>query len=130
MPQIYLKVSPDAQQRLAQHGTDTAAVGKILDQSLAAVVAEVWDVPFHDIAFSAEDLVYTRGEADFQLEVRYTAGTDEYRRGKPFDPDDGEREKLADRIQKTAEARFAGLGYTISVWIKPSYKSVFKAANG
>ena len=39
------------------------------------------------------------GEADLQIEVRYTAGEDEYGWGRPFDPTRAEQEKAAELIR-------------------------------
>lgn len=40
----------------------------------------------NDVAFTAIPALCVIGDADIQLEVRFTAGEDEYGQGKPFEP--------------------------------------------
>lgn len=118
MPQIFVMLSPKAQPVV------NAAMCSKIDRLLTDTVAELWEVPRDDIAFSVAHLTYTRGEADVQIEYRYTAGKDEYDRGQPFDPSEGKQKLLVD-------ATLAGTiwlnehGLTCSAWTKPFYKSEF-----
>lgn len=82
----------------------------------------------NDVAFTFLSAMHTDGEAPLQIEVLYTAGTDEYGTGTIFDPDDAMKEAAT----KALRAHFAaflkehGMGaITPSVWIRPQYKSHF-----
>ena len=127
MPQIYAKIAPELQRSLAPK------ILALLDVELTALVEEVFDLRGkNDVAFSAENLVYTRGEALLQLEVRYTVGEDEYHQGEPFDPSRESKEQLASKLKRAAEQFlercYSGytIPFTVSVWIQPRKESVFK----
>lgn len=126
MPQIYAKVAPRIQSCL------TLGALALLDTELTRVVEEVFGLQGeNDVAFSAENLVYIRGEALLQLEIRFTAGEDEYGKGEPFDPSRELKEQLANKLKKVAEQFLVRCysGYTIpltvSVWVQPKKESVF-----
>jgi len=116
MPQIYLMVAPRIREAMNQ------ATLQILNEKLSGVIVEEWKVPEDDIACSAAALLYTHGEADLQVEVRYTAGADEYNWGRPFDPTEEEQKALAVRMQEVAKSVTK---CTVSVWPKPYYKCGF-----
>jgi hypothetical protein len=85
----------------------------------------IFQVPVKDdVAVTVVKSVLTINEADIQIEIRYTAGKDEYHKGKPFDPTEQQQKKLAKKILKITKKYF-GSRYVASVWIKPYYKSVF-----
>lgn len=84
-----------------------------------------------DVAFTALQYAeWTEGEKDVQIEIRYTAGEDEYNRGKPFDPSLKEQKFTAELIHE-AFLKFLGEKeiprLSLSVWCKPHYNSVFMA---
>ena len=76
----------------------------------------------NDTAYSSVKLAGTIGEADVQIEIRYTAGHDEYGWGRPFDPTMEEQALLTDAIEQV----FKSSQYTLSVWCKPFYNSYFR----
>lgn len=68
-------------------------------------------------------------EANVQMEVGYTAGEDEYKQGKPFDPTIEEQTKVADLIYKefaTFLRDYKLPHLSLSVWCQPFHKSVYK----
>lgn len=82
-----------------------------------------------DVAFDIISVLYTRNESPVQIEVLYTAGTDEYKKGKLFDPSETKKKKVAHKIRSTfedflLEHKIATL--VPSVWIRPQYKSLFQ----
>ncbi len=82
-----------------------------------------------DVAFDIFKVLYTQNEAPVQIEVLYTAGTDEYGTGQIFDPDEDMKARAVELILKGFNeflwARRIG-SIVPSVWIRPQYKSVFK----
>ncbi len=79
----------------------------------------------NDVAFTAVSAIATINEAPIQVEIRYTAGRDEYGQGKPFDPSEEEQELLASLIMGVVQGLTLGK-YKVSVWCKPYHNSVFK----
>ena len=125
MPQIYMIITPHAENILKDSILS-------LESELISTVEKEFDLEgLNDVAFTIPPpVLYTKGEANVQIEIRYTAGEDEYNRGKPFNPSLKEQEKLAERIKET----FLGflrrrnlIWLTLSVWCKPYYHSFFKA---
>ncbi len=122
MPQIYLKIAPVAQSAMTQE------VLKEIDEEFSERIWTLWSIPENDVAFSAENLIYTRGEADIQIEIRYTAGTDEYNKGELFDLDKGKQRLLSDSLGIVIKRILTqkNLSFSVSVWIKPSYHGIFR----
>jgi hypothetical protein len=82
----------------------------------------------NDAAFTAIRAVATENEADVQIEIRYTAGKDEYEWGEPFDLSEEQQKQIASIIKGGSFAFFKDKGlpeYSVSVWVKPYYKGVF-----
>jgi len=124
IPQIYMIITPRAKDVIMDKIS-------LLDQKLTLAIEKGFDIEGEDdVAFTTPEVtLYTRGEADVQVEVRYTAGEDEYDRGKLFDPSIKEQEELCVQIwlafgKFLADQELEPL--SLSVWCKPSYKSVFK----
>lgn len=117
MPQILVLLSPYAQTLLGRGRLED------LDAVMSDLVRDVFAVPKDDVAFSVMHLCHTRGEADVQVEVRYTAGEDEYGRGEIFDPPKEKREELCGRMLGLAKSLLA---LSCSVWIQPIQGSSFK----
>lgn len=116
MPQIFVIVAPEAPE-------DALST---FEEKVAKAVEKIFGIEGED------DIVITRvmarralNEADIQVEVRYTAGEDEYGRGEPFDPPNEKKDKLADIIISLARLFFPD-HVSVSVWIKPIRDSVFK----
>ena len=104
----------------------------LLEPEITLAVEKWFDLTGEDdVAFTVpKPVLYTKGEAEIQIEIRYTAGEDEYDRGRPFDPSLREQEGLSDQIRRifvdfSAEHLLELL--SLSVWCKPCYHSVFKA---
>ena len=83
----------------------------------------------NDVAVDVFGVLFTRNEAPIQIEVPYSAGTDEYKTGEIFDPSEEVREAVVIKIR----ANFAAFlkkhdiaPIVPSVWILPQYKSTFK----
>lgn len=123
MPQMVFMLSPKAQAVLKSNAQEV--MGQ-LDKFLAPLITMIWGVPEWDIACSAMNLTYTRDEADVQIEVRYTAGADEYQTGAPFDPPPEQREELMTAMQKRATMLLRDWKLTSSIWPKPFRGSGFK----
>jgi len=128
MPQIFLMLSPQAQSKLGNTPDRAWGMLERLDRALSHLVITEWDVPKEDVACSAANLLYARGEADIQIEFRYTAGDDEYGTGKAFEPTKEQRGKLVDAALKAAKELFQKYDYnlTCSAWPKPYKDSEFK----
>ena len=103
----------------------------LLEPKLTLAVEKWFDLTGEDdVAFTIpEPVLYTKGEAEIQIEIRYTAGEDEYNRGRPFNPSLREQEGLSDQIRRIFIDFFAdhSLGIlSLSVWCKPYYHGTFK----
>ena len=125
MPQIYIIFGPETKKL-----TNSKEMVLILQRSLIGVVDnEFMLAGLHDTASTAVQALSIVDEADIQVEIRYTAGRDEYCRGKPFDPTLGEQGMLCAEIQD-AVRRFLEAHnlpkWSLSVWCKPYYNSEFK----
>lgn len=114
------------------------SVGKILQvfgiallgEELVRVVENGFGLQeFNDVSYTAVQAIDMEGEADVQIEIRYTAGEDEYDRGEPFDPSKKEQEALAENIREVFTDHCINQGLRnlyLSVWFKPYYKGFFK----
>jgi hypothetical protein len=128
MPQIFAVFGPSTGALLTED--EASALG----EELVPVVERSFGIEGKkDVAFTGVRAMATEGEAAVQIEVRYTAGEDEYGKGKPFDPTKEEQEKVAVRIRRTfiIFLRAKGLPrYSLSVWCTPHYRSFFKSWPG
>lgn len=122
MPQIYIMLSPHAQDRLGDKAEEFL---KEADHVATKYVVSHWKVPPHDVACSGVNLVYTRNEACVQIELRYTTGTDIYKPGEVFDPTIEMQSELIERIMKDVAPILAEHQLICSVWCKPHAKSKF-----
>jgi hypothetical protein len=123
MPQIFVMLSPFVQLSLGLRERDML---KYLDDAISPLVVSVWGVPEKDVAFSAMDLAYTRNEAHVQIEVRYTAGEDEYGTGTSFEPTKEKRGQLITEINwAVSESLREKYGFSCSAWTKPYKESTF-----
>lgn len=124
MPQIYIKVSPVAVRTIGGAMSD---VLPSIDKIVTEAIMTEWGVPDDDIACSAETLLYVRGDAEVQIEIRYTAGDLEYKRAKAFDPSLGSQKGLVEKVMTQVGLLLQGHGsLSCSAWTKPYMKSVFK----
>lgn len=84
----------------------------------------------NDTAVTMLNDISTINEADIQIEIRYTAGHDEYGWGRPFDPTLDEQKLLAEAIQcavdRFLEKENGKADFSLSVWCKPYYNSHFQ----
>gem|GEM_PF-1408034 len=123
MPQIKVLMTGIA------HNMITPGVFPEMDRALTEAVETAFNIKGrHDVAFDVLYLPYTRGESPVQIGVIYTAGTDEYRTGRIFDPTKEEREAAAIKVQESFAAFLIANGIgpiTPSVWIIPLYNSHF-----
>jgi len=115
-------------------GTETRALFiddevRILGKQLIPLVEVGFGITGEDdVAFTAIRAVATINEAAIQIEIRYTAGKDEYGWEKPFDPTEEEQEMVAKSVKEACLAFFKAKGlprYSVSVWFKPCYKGIF-----
>jgi len=123
MPQIYIMLSPHAQDRLGNKADQF--LGEI-DHMATKYVASLWEVPPHDVACSGVNLAYTRNEADVQIELRYTVGTDIYKPGVVFDPTIDMQSEIIKRIMEDLEPILAENQMICSMWCKPHTNSKFE----
>lgn len=124
MPQIYMIITHRARANLIDNIS-------LLGSELISTVKEGFDLENKkDIAFTVPaPVLYTKKEAEVQIEIRYTAGEDEYGQGRPFDPSLKDQERLVAQIQEVFRDFITDHGLpplTLSVWCKPYYNSVFK----
>ncbi len=122
MPQIYIMLSPHAQDRLGNKADQF--LGEV-DHVATKYVVLLWKVPPHDVACSGVNLIYTRNEADVQIEIRYTVGADIYKQGEVFDPMIDMQSELIDRIMEDVTPILAEYQIICSVWCKPHANSKF-----
>lgn len=99
---------------------------KEMGETLILIVEQFFKIEGkNDVAFTAISAIATKNEAPIQVEIRYTAGKDEYEWGKPFDPSEGDQLLLANRIIYANKHLTTGK-FKTSVWCKSHHKSVFK----
>jgi len=124
MPQIFVIRKPGSRCLL----TDREMI--MLGRRLIPVVEKGFGIEGHnDVAFDDVVPENTINEADFQIEIRYTAGTDEYGWGKPFKPSVRRQEKVADLVEAEFRAFLKNRKVsdrTLSVWCKPFVGGYFK----
>jgi len=124
MPQIYMIVTPHAKDVLMP-GIDLLASNLILAVEKGFGIDGLKDTAFTVPA----PVLYIDGEKEVQIEIRYTAGEDEYDRGQPFDPSLEDQGKLAGFIEKVFR-EFCDQHHlerlSLSVWCKPYYRSAFR----
>lgn len=124
MMQIYMTMTSSGEALL------TTGMVSFLGNQLIEVVENGFGLQgFDDVAFTVLGTPrYTKGEADVQIEIRYTAGEDRYNQGKPFDPSMEEQKAVARSIGQ-AFAEFLKKrsipSLSLSVWFKPYYNSLF-----
>lgn len=133
MPQVYMILGPDVKGRLISGNIHMGEI-RDLGKSFMDAVEKAFGIEGkNDVAFTAVSAECTEGEADFQVEIRYTGGEDEYGVGEPFDPTSEQQETLSDLLWEKFNkwimggGQFGGfnLNWTLSVWHKPFYKSHF-----
>ena len=108
--------------------------GKLADRFVAAVEKRFDIEGLNDTAHTIVEAFSTKGETEIQVEVRYTAGEDEYGKGIPFDPDKETREALAKDLHTEFVTFLQSMGFnpsqhSLSVWIIPLYGTTFKMFN-
>ncbi len=127
MPQIYMMMNRMAEGPLLS-GHRLPDLGRILTR---AVEKDFGLEGLNGVAFSVPQLlIYTSGEKDVQLEVRYTAGEDEYDWGRPFDPSPEEQRLLCAHLKEALLEFLAANSLpplSVSVWCKPHYHGTFMA---
>ena len=122
MPQIFMVIAPSAKDTMTQD---------VLDDLVPKLVEGVEDVfglrGKNDVVFTAVHAAYVKGDAALQLEIRYTAGRDEYHTGQIFDPSRKQQEALAEYLAGVVGGRLGTRGISlssISVWVIP-YRGTF-----
>jgi hypothetical protein len=131
MPQIYMITNRRAFETLRGN------IGRLASELIKIVENGFGLGGLNDVAFTAPAYIYyAKGEKDIQVEIRYTAGEDEYNRGSPFDPSLAEQKKLTEDILFFFDTFLSGPSIdknkpklSVSVWCKPYYNSVFSASD-
>jgi len=128
MPQIYVILSSPRAERMYCPGQ---AIDTFL-HSLFPIVEQRFGIEGkNDVAMTVIEARRTTNEADIQMEIRYTAGEDEYGTGQPFDPSVEVQRELIEEIgamfTATAGVKNSAPPLKLSVWCKPHYHSVFKS---
>lgn len=125
MPQVYIILGPNVLKNLGNELVN--AIG-------FRVMADVEDA-FHireeqDVALTIIEAVSIFGDTDIQIEIRYTAGEDEYGRGEPFNPSKKDQDSLitlvTNTLANTLREHIKGRNFSASVWCKPYYHSIYK----
>ncbi len=125
MPQILLIVAPKVQHLF--NGEDGKRRLDKLGWDLILETEGVYGLHGEeDVSFTAISAMHTIREADFQVEVRYTAGTDEYERGEPFEPTKKQMEELAEALITSFVVKEFPIDSSLSVWIIAFKGTVFK----
>jgi len=121
MPQVFMIVAPKVQPLF------TESVFHELSGVLIGTVEGVFGlVGKEDVTFTAVPAMYVQGDADVQVEIRFTAGKDEYGRGEPFEPTEEQMEVLANAICVVLGTRAPEGVTSVSVWVIPYYGTVFR----
>jgi len=131
MPQVYIVLGSNCPSLLRRKKDK---MDELADRFVATVEKSFCITGLNDVVYTVVEAHSTCGEADIQVEVRYTAGTDEYGKGFPFDPDEKTREALTEILYKEfssflEENHAQTSDYSISVWVIPLRGTSFKAFN-
>ena len=122
MPQVLAIVSSPYWEELVR-----ARVMDEVSARLIGITEQVFELEGkNDVTFTAIEAVFVTGDAPFQVEVRYTAGEDEYGRGEPFQPSKELRDLLADRIMGFVQKVLNDYVDGVSVWVRPYENTTFK----
>jgi hypothetical protein len=126
MPQVYMILGPKASElRGLVQGLDG------LGRCLIASVEEFLEIKgANDTAFTAVQALHTVHESDVQVEIRFTAGEDEYARGKPFELSLDDQDRLIEVVRMNFESYLHLVSLpklSLSVWPKPYHGSRFKS---
>lgn len=127
MPQVYMIIAPSVQPKFS----DAAGYRKLqsIGWDLIAQTEKVFGLEKEDdTAFTAVNAVCVLHESEIQIEIRYTAGEDEYGTGEVFAPSKEQRILLADSILEAMQEPLRGIAKSVTVWVKPYEDSVFKGA--
>jgi hypothetical protein len=120
MPQILVTLGPKTEHSFGKE------MAELFGKALIPIIEKGFGVK--DAAFTSVRATSTINEADIQIEVRYTAGTDEYKIGKPFDPTPKEQEVVRKSIKERAARFFSDNGlpqYSTTEWTQPHYGGGF-----
>jgi hypothetical protein len=124
MPQVYVILGPATRAQLPE-----PTIHELGCYLLGVVEVEFGIVGENDTVFTAVRAATTIDEADVQIEIRYTAGGDEYKRGQPFNPSLDTQERCANKLE-AAFKRFLKdkdlPDYSLSIWFKPYLNSHFR----
>ena len=116
MPQIYAIIGPDYVNKIIPEL-------KILDRAFSKAIVDVLGEEVkEDVVFTAVSAVYTRGEADLQIEIRLTTGRDEYNTGHIFNPTQEDWKNISERFANIARKLPIR---SFSVWPKPYREAEF-----
>jgi len=124
MPQIYMIINKNAKDVI---------LGKIdflIPELIQGVEKEIGLEGLEDVALTIPaPVLCTYREKDIQIEIRYTAGRDEYGQGKPFDISIKKQKEITRRIREIFLKFFSNhhlKRLSVSVWYKPYYKGIFQ----
>jgi len=130
MPQIYMIIN-DRAKKIIMKKIDLFA------PELVSRIEKTLGIDgLNDVALTIPSpVLYTYGEKDIQIEIRYTAGKDEYNQGKPFEISAEKQVKINQVIKKIFFDFFTNYhdllngsksSLSISIWYKPYYQSCFE----
>lgn len=91
--------------------------------SIKAVEREFGLQGRHDVAFTCLPVLFTREDADIQMEVRFSVGSEEYG-GKGFNPNRVQQLALKDELLRILKLNLPR-NISRSVWIIPLRDTVF-----
>jgi len=134
MPQIFLILSPNIKSHLVKGDLQNKRIDELCN-SFIPIVEKVFGIESKkDVAFTVVSAEITQDEADFQFEIRYTCGTDEYKEKEIFEPTMEQQATLSGllneqfqrwRLEQDCWLR-SSMAWTMSVWCKPFKNSHFK----
>jgi hypothetical protein len=126
MPQIYVILDP----YLAKNYCNGEGLDAFFQDLVPVIERQLGIEGKNDVAITVVQAVRTVGEANVQIELRYTAGAHEYGHGKPFDPGPAQLERLMKLVHREFVAfqrrSFSSPSLTLSVWCKPYRGGAFK----
>ncbi len=124
MPQIKVYFNP-----MASNALNNLPLNE-LDRWLTEALESAFEISGkNDVAFDVFDVRYTARESPVQIEVLYTAGSDEYGTGSVFDPDDTMKTRAINQLKLHFRLflKVNGADNIVpSVWIRPQYNSKFE----
>ena len=120
MPQIFTIIAPSVRSMFSED------VLNQLGPELIATTERVYGLEGkEDVTFTAIHAACVIGDADVQIEIRYTVGKGEYEPGVVFKPSRKQMHTLASALTETLKVSTSVRGRSLSIWVIPYEGTVF-----